>query len=64
MRVRVSRRPAAASCASSHVMPLLPELRLNASSKAADLRVQARLGLGFGLGLAFGVGSGLGSGLG
>ena len=34
-----SRWPAAASCALSQVMPLLPELRLNASSKAADLGV-------------------------
>ena len=37
-----SRWPAAASCALSQVMPLLPELRLNASSKAADLGVQGR----------------------
>ena len=37
-----SRWPAAASCALSQVMPLLPELRLNASSKAADLGMQGR----------------------
>ena len=37
-----SRWPAAASCALSHVMPLVPELRLNASSKADDLGVQGR----------------------
>ena len=37
-----SRWPAAASCALSQVMPLVPELRLNASSKAADLGVQRR----------------------
>ena len=37
-----SRWPAAASCALSQVMPLVPELRLNASSKAADLGVQGR----------------------